>query len=213
MTHIGVILMTYGSPATLDDIPVYIKNVYGGREPSQEVLTEFRRRYALIGGSPLIRITNEQAAALQKAEASRFHPDNPGREQGHSSAGDLRTQGRHAKDLLRGVYEGAAHGAGEQAGGRLRADRLSSRKEVDHSPKRAREMIVEMDHPLMGRVRALGQPAKFSASRPGAYGLPAPWLGQHTEQVLRDELGLTSAELEELTKAGVAYNKHPEASQ
>jgi len=65
-THVGVILMTYGSPATLDDIPAYIKNVYGGRDPSEEVLTEFRRRYALIGGSPLIRITNEQAAALQE---------------------------------------------------------------------------------------------------------------------------------------------------
>src|SRR5690348_13691371 len=64
--HVSVILMTYGSPATLDDIPVYIKNVYGGREPSEAVLTEFRRRYALIGGSPLIRITNEQAAALQE---------------------------------------------------------------------------------------------------------------------------------------------------
>jgi len=64
--HVGVILMTYGSPATLDDIPVYIKNVYGGRDPSEEVLTEFRRRYKLIGGSPLIRITNEQAAALQQ---------------------------------------------------------------------------------------------------------------------------------------------------
>src|SRR6266704_4076259 len=60
--HVGVELMTYGSPATLDDIPVYIKNVYGGREPSPEVLTEFRRRYDLIGGSPLVRITNEQAA-------------------------------------------------------------------------------------------------------------------------------------------------------
>jgi protoporphyrin/coproporphyrin ferrochelatase len=65
-THVSVILMTYGSPATLDDIPVYVKNVYGGREPSEEVITEFRRRYALIGGSPLIRITNEQAAALQE---------------------------------------------------------------------------------------------------------------------------------------------------
>src|SRR5947209_19904810 len=64
--RIGVILMTYGSPATLDDIPVYIQNVYGGREPSAEVLAEFHRRYALIGGSPLVRITNEQAAALQK---------------------------------------------------------------------------------------------------------------------------------------------------
>jgi ferrochelatase len=64
--HIGVILMTYGSPATLDDIPTYIKNVYGGREPSAEVIAEFRRRYGLIGGSPLLRITREQAATLQE---------------------------------------------------------------------------------------------------------------------------------------------------
>ncbi|GCE05051.1 ferrochelatase [Dictyobacter aurantiacus] len=64
--HVGVMLMTYGSPATLDDIPAYIKNVYGGREPSEEVLTEFRRRYALIGGSPLIRITRDQAEALEQ---------------------------------------------------------------------------------------------------------------------------------------------------
>ena len=63
--HVGVILMTYGSPATLDDIPVYLKNVYGGREAPPETITEFRRRYALIGGSPLLRITREQAAALQ----------------------------------------------------------------------------------------------------------------------------------------------------
>lgn len=64
--HIGVMLMTYGSPATLDDIPVYIKHVYGGRTPSPEVIAEFRRRYDLIGGSPLLRITREQAAALQE---------------------------------------------------------------------------------------------------------------------------------------------------
>src|SRR5579884_3675051 len=64
--HIGVLLMTYGSPATLDDVPVYLKHVYGGREASPEVIAEFRRRYDLIGGSPLLRITREQAAALQE---------------------------------------------------------------------------------------------------------------------------------------------------
>src|SRR5258707_1383177 len=64
--HVGVMLMTYGSPATLDDIPAYIKNVYGGREPGEDVLVEFRRRYALIGGSPLIKITREQAQALEQ---------------------------------------------------------------------------------------------------------------------------------------------------
>jgi ferrochelatase len=64
--HIGVVLMTYGSPATLDDIPAYLKNVRGGREPDEALITEFRRRYALIGGSPLLRITREQAAALEE---------------------------------------------------------------------------------------------------------------------------------------------------
>src|ERR1700716_4356918 len=64
--HIGVILMTYGSPATLDDIPVYLKHVYGGRPASPEVIAEFRRRYDVTGGSPPLRITREQAAALQE---------------------------------------------------------------------------------------------------------------------------------------------------
>ncbi len=74
--HVGVMLMTYGSPATLDDIPVYIRNVYGGREPGAEVLAEFRRRYDLIGGSPLLRITREQAKALQ-AELNTQYPGGP----------------------------------------------------------------------------------------------------------------------------------------
>src|ERR1051326_3328661 len=64
--HIGVVLMTYGSPPTLDDIPAYLKNVRGGRDPDEALITEFRRRYALIGGSPLLRITREQAAALEE---------------------------------------------------------------------------------------------------------------------------------------------------
>ena len=75
-THIGVMLMTYGSPATLADIPVYLKNVRGGRAHDEELITEFRRRYALIGGSPLLRITREQAAALQE-ELNHQHPDGP----------------------------------------------------------------------------------------------------------------------------------------
>jgi ferrochelatase len=73
-TQVGVLLMTYGSPATLEDVPVFLKHVYGGREPSPEVIAEFRRRYDLIGGSPLLRITHEQAAALQE-ELNREQTD------------------------------------------------------------------------------------------------------------------------------------------
>jgi protoporphyrin/coproporphyrin ferrochelatase len=65
-SSVGVILMTYGSPSTLDDIPAYLQNVRGGNPASEALITEFRRRYGLIGGSPLLRITREQVAALQE---------------------------------------------------------------------------------------------------------------------------------------------------
>ncbi|HEU0001765.1 MAG TPA: ferrochelatase [Ktedonobacteraceae bacterium] len=75
-TRVGVLLMTYGSPATLNDIPVYLQNVRGGRPADEELIQEFRRRYDLIGGSPLLRITQQQAAALEQ-ELNDQHPDGP----------------------------------------------------------------------------------------------------------------------------------------
>lgn len=64
----GVLLMTYGSPASLEreDIRVYLARVRGGREPDPEIVDEFTRRYRVIGGSPLIEITRAQAAALEE---------------------------------------------------------------------------------------------------------------------------------------------------
>lgn len=58
--------MTYGSPASLEreDIREYLARVRGGREPDPELVDEFTRRYRVIGGSPLIDITREQASAL-----------------------------------------------------------------------------------------------------------------------------------------------------
>ncbi|MDQ3689090.1 MAG: ferrochelatase [Chloroflexota bacterium] len=65
--RLGVLLMTYGSPAAdLHDLPQYLAAVRGGREPSAELVEEFRRRYELIGGSPLIPITLAQAAAVEE---------------------------------------------------------------------------------------------------------------------------------------------------
>jgi ferrochelatase len=61
----GIVLMTYGSPSDLDDVGAYITRVRGGREPAPELLAEFRRRYAVIGMSPLIEITRAQASALE----------------------------------------------------------------------------------------------------------------------------------------------------
>jgi len=65
VTPRGVLLMTYGSPSSLDDVPRYLAAVRGGRPAEEELAVEFRRRYEVIGGSPLIPITQAQAAALQ----------------------------------------------------------------------------------------------------------------------------------------------------
>jgi ferrochelatase len=64
----GVLLMTYGSPASLDreDVLAYLARVRGGREPADELVDEFTRRYRVIGGSPLVRITRSQADALSE---------------------------------------------------------------------------------------------------------------------------------------------------
>ena len=64
--HAGVLLMTYGSPDSLatDDVAAYLARVRGGRTPEPDLVTEFTRRYRVIGGSPLIEIARRQAAGL-----------------------------------------------------------------------------------------------------------------------------------------------------
>jgi len=52
----------------------------------------------------------------------------------------------------------------------------------------AREMLIEMDHPTIGRLPLVGSPLKFS-NTPVDYKLPPPRLGEHTEDVLKELLG------------------------
>ena len=66
----------------------------------------------------------------------------------------------------------------------------------------AREMIVELEHPVAGRQAVANSPLRFSATPVQLRG-PAPLLGQHTEEVLSGVLGLTAGELEELRAEGV----------
>jgi len=68
----GVLLMTYGSPKDVADVGAYLTRVRGGRTPSEETLREFERRYEVIGGSPLIPITQAQARGLEEALGPGF---------------------------------------------------------------------------------------------------------------------------------------------
>ena len=62
----GVMLMTYGSPSSIHDVRRYMTAVRGGRDPGDKLVSEFERRYRVIGGSPLVQITQAQAAALEE---------------------------------------------------------------------------------------------------------------------------------------------------
>jgi crotonobetainyl-CoA:carnitine CoA-transferase CaiB-like acyl-CoA transferase len=67
---------------------------------------------------------------------------------------------------------------------------------------RAREMVVELEHPRAGRTRALGLPVKLSRT-PGKVSRPAPMMGQHTREVLA-EFGFSKEEIEALVRSGAA---------
>jgi crotonobetainyl-CoA:carnitine CoA-transferase CaiB-like acyl-CoA transferase len=65
---------------------------------------------------------------------------------------------------------------------------------------RARHMVMEMEHPVEGAIKALGFPVKMSET-PQEVRYPPPLLGQHTEAVLT-ELGYNSVKVQELRNKG-----------
>jgi crotonobetainyl-CoA:carnitine CoA-transferase CaiB-like acyl-CoA transferase len=73
---------------------------------------------------------------------------------------------------------------------------------VDHAQVRARASLVENTHPVAGSIRMTGPPVRMSDT-PGNVRTPAPLLGEHTEAILRDRLGMTEDEVARLNQAGI----------
>src|SRR5215469_9949938 len=72
--------------------------------------------------------------------------------------------------------------------------------ENDHA--RHRNVVMDLDHPVEGKVHSIGFPVKLSGT-PQQVRLPSPLLGQHTEEIL-SELGLGPDALDKL-RAGGAF--------
>jgi crotonobetainyl-CoA:carnitine CoA-transferase CaiB-like acyl-CoA transferase len=68
-------------------------------------------------------------------------------------------------------------------------------------PVAEREMIVEYEHPEVGRVRLPGNPIKMTGVGP-TRSEPAPRLGEHTETVLQELLAVTPGEIAALRAEG-----------
>ena len=73
---IGVLLMAYGTPDTLENVEPYYTHIRGGRTPRRELVQELRERYELVGGTtPLLEITEATRAALEtrlNQESTRY---------------------------------------------------------------------------------------------------------------------------------------------
>jgi len=68
----AVLLMAYGTPASLEDVPAYFAHIRGGRPASAEAVEELRARYRRIGGtSPLREVTGAQATGLARVLRER----------------------------------------------------------------------------------------------------------------------------------------------
>jgi CoA:oxalate CoA-transferase len=63
----------------------------------------------------------------------------------------------------------------------------------------ARDMIVEIKHPVAGPIKVAGNPIKLSAT-PGSIDTPAPGLGEHTKSVLKSVLNWSDAAIESYLK-------------
>jgi crotonobetainyl-CoA:carnitine CoA-transferase CaiB-like acyl-CoA transferase len=72
---------------------------------------------------------------------------------------------------------------------------------AEHPQAIARGVFAECEHPVAGRTKVVSPYFRMSET-PGGVRSAAPLLGQHTDEVLRDELGLDAAELSELRRAG-----------
>ncbi|MCH8063467.1 MAG: CoA transferase [Chloroflexi bacterium] len=79
---------------------------------------------------------------------------------------------------------------------------VQSIKELEHDPQViANDYITEFDHPVIGKVKMCNHPNIYSETPSGIW-REAPELGQHTEEILIDELNYNWDDIQELREAG-----------
>jgi crotonobetainyl-CoA:carnitine CoA-transferase CaiB-like acyl-CoA transferase len=71
---------------------------------------------------------------------------------------------------------------------------------LEHEQAIARAMVVEVDHPEAGKIKTIGNPIKLSNNR-ASMSRPAPRLGQHSREILR-EYQFLDGEIDDLLASG-----------
>lgn len=124
---------------------------------------------------------------------------------------------RHADDLEREVEnvlitQPTAHWVQKLDAAKIPGGPVYGYDEVMRDPQvNARNMVVDIDHPVIGPMKLLGLPVKASGEF-ATIRAPAPWLGQHSGEVL-GEIGYSEQQVDELFREGVVFDQHRETDR
>src|SRR6202521_4674477 len=168
---------------------------YGNGHPSIVPYTTYRARDAMIA----LAIGNDSQFA--KCAAVLGHPE---------WAQDARFATNRARVKHRALIDGAIAAAlaadtAENWLARLQSvgvpcGRINSVAEALADPQTAaRRMVETVQHPAVGELKLVGPPYKFSGT-PASLRRPPPVLGEHTEEILKEELGLDAAAIAALRR-------------
>jgi formyl-CoA transferase/CoA:oxalate CoA-transferase len=158
------------------------------------------RAVALAVGSERLWVSFCRVIQRPELERHPLYATNPER---------IRNRGT-LEPLLEEVFRtrAAAEWIASLQGAGIPASLVRNFEEVAEHPQSAvRRMFPEMEHPTAGRHRVTGTPVKLSDT-PGAPGEPAPLLGQHTQSVLQELLGLEGPALESLAERAVIFEQN-----
>jgi crotonobetainyl-CoA:carnitine CoA-transferase CaiB-like acyl-CoA transferase len=175
------------------------------REGNHGVIASPQGVYACAGGEEWVALAvsnDEEWSALRRAMGSPDWAGDPSLD--HLSG---RQAGRQIVDeelaawfATRGLSEALA--VLQSAG--VPAEAVAPSYDIDKDPQMvSRGFWEEVVHPIVGSVRYPGWPMRISSEPERWYRSPAPLLGQHTEEVLRNDLGLTAADIDTLREAGI----------
>jgi crotonobetainyl-CoA:carnitine CoA-transferase CaiB-like acyl-CoA transferase len=171
---------------------------YGNGHPSIVPYTTYQARDAMIA----LAIGNDSQFA--KCAAVLGHPE---------WAEDVRFAANRARVEHRALIDSAIAAAlaadtAENWLAKLKAvgvpcGRINSVAEALADPQTAaRQMVKTVQHPAVGELKLVGPPYKFSGT-PASLRRPPPVLGEHTEEILTEELGLDATAIAALRKEKV----------
>ena len=173
-------------------VPKPVGNRHTGTAPFQPFETSDGEVILCVINNPLFERLCKALGSEELLEDERFK-GNAERVANVEALADLITV--YTKKKTTAEMEQALEKAGIPYGG------VNTIPQVIADPQvQARNMIVEIEHPIAGPFKMAGSPFKLSET-PVTLNTPSPILGQHTQEILKTYLGKTDAEIEGFLKS------------